>query len=670
MVNTLPQALDYLRMGYAVIPCGENKRPYIDSWKPYQTERPTETRIKEWWDTWPAANVAIITGEVSGLTVIDVDGDTGIASIRDNEIKLPATKHIKTPRGHHLYYQFNPQFHTGAGFLPGLDVRSNGGYVVAPPSEIGGVPYLVWRDRPVVQLTITNEQFQAKHRTKDQPPQETSPGWVSEALANGAPETKRNSTAIRLAGYFHSRNIPDDIIMATLLEFGRKCTPPMDERELWTVVRSAARYPTKPETIRIENPPEMTVLGDTYRFRWDQYSLIALLEQIHEDKEGVHTEISLLSDKDGQQKYIYGPIRYNLTASVQRSGITKHLKDYAALDADKMLQDLSRMAIMEQRKGEEPVYLADIVAPKQPEWAIDKLILHGHPNILFGMGGTAKSYLALAMMLTLQAGRDIGFGFKPSRAMRGLYLDWEFEGGDHHQRMAWLCRNDFESAGLGVMYLRCTGSLYQSIAKIKKIIMEHEIDFIVVDSVAIACGGEPEEAQNALRFFDAIRTLKVTSLCIAHTTKEDSKGMPFGSVFFHNACRNSWEIFKDQDEGQAGLHVMLKHRKSNVGPLQTSIGVSLKFGTQTCDILVTDTPDRQSPVFAPRLTNREKLIGFLEAHGPSSPANIVREGLVTDQNLRQVLSRDKVLVTPTFVVTSDGYNIVSIGLATDSKGTT
>ena len=434
MPNTFSQALAYLSAGYSVIPCGQNKRPLVDAWKPYQTERPTEEKLKSWWTTWPEANVAVITGAISGLTVIDVDGEKGLASIRDYGIaaQLPPTRVIKTPHGHHLYFQFNQDFHTGAGFLPGLDVRSEGGYVVAPPSEAEGLLYQVFRDRPILPLTLTNEHFQGHSRGEAIKQNTDTPGWVSEALSHGAPENQRNATAIKLAGYFHSKNIPDDIVLATLIGFGRKCQPPMDERELETVVRSAARYPTKPDVIHIEDAPTMEVLGDTYRFEWAKYGLVVLLEQLHEDKEGVHSEITLLSQNDGATRYLYGPIRYNLTASVQRSGITKHLKDYDGLDADKMLQDLSRMTITEHRKGEAPVYLADVEALAEPEWAIDKLLLAGHPNILFGQGGTAKSYLALAIMLTLQAGRNIGFGLKPSRAMRGLYLDWEFEAADHH----------------------------------------------------------------------------------------------------------------------------------------------------------------------------------------------------------------------------------------------
>ena len=665
MPDTLPQAIAYLESGYSVIPCGRDKRPVLGAWKLYQTERPKRAIVEGWWKEFPGANVAIITGAISDLTVIDVDGAVGMASIRDSGIaaKLPPTRVIKTPHGHHLYFKHNAAFHTGAGFLPGLDVRSDGGYVVAPPSvSEDGSLYEVFRDRPVLPLALTDEHFQAKHRVVAKNETTATPGWVSEALAHGAPEKQRNSTAIRLAGYFHSKNIPDDIVLATLLDFGRRCTPPMDERELETVVRSAARYPTKPETIHIEDAPTLEVLGDTYRFRWAKYNLTVLLEQLHEDKEGVHSEITLLSDAD-PTRYLYGPIRYNLTASVQRTGITKHLKEFRDLDAEKLLQDISRMTITQLRKGEEPLYLADVEAPDKPEWAIDRLVLAGHPNILFGMGGTSKSYIALAVMLTLQAGRDIGFGFKPSRAMRGLYLDWEFEASDHHQRMTWLVGNDFEMAGLGVMYLRCTGSLYSSISRIRKIIVEQQIDFVVIDSVAIACGGAPETAENALRFFDALRTLKVTSLCIAHSTKVESNGYAFGSIFWHNAARNIWEIIKDQDEGAKSIHVMLKHRKSNVGPLYPSIGIALKFEDDRVKMTLGEA-DKSTPAFASKLTQREKLIVYLTDNGPSSPTDIIEGIPMTSDNLNHVLDRDRAADKPSFDVIMDGTRRRQIKLAT------
>ncbi len=133
----LAAALDYASRGWSVIPLRpKDKRPLLREWKEYQSRRATEIEIREWWARNPAANVGVIAGAVSGLVVLDVDGKNGHESLKS----LPGVEHDKAPvvvtgKGFHAYYR-----HPGgtvsnrAGMLPGLDLRGDGGYVVAPPS--------------------------------------------------------------------------------------------------------------------------------------------------------------------------------------------------------------------------------------------------------------------------------------------------------------------------------------------------------------------------------------------------------------------------------------------------------------------------------------------------------------------------------------------------------
>ena len=74
----LEAALYYHRQGYSAIPVKPGQKfPPLVKWDEYQHERPTEAQIRDWWDSWPNANVAIVTGQVSGITVIDFDGQNG-----------------------------------------------------------------------------------------------------------------------------------------------------------------------------------------------------------------------------------------------------------------------------------------------------------------------------------------------------------------------------------------------------------------------------------------------------------------------------------------------------------------------------------------------------------------------------------------------------------------
>lgn len=120
-------AIAYCQSGKSVFPCGKNKQPLID-WKPYQTRIATEEEIQKWWIDFPDANVAIITGKISGISVIDCD-------IGSDYRQFPDTVTIRTGSGgYHLYYKYLEGLGNKVGFLPHVDIRSDGGYVVAYPS--------------------------------------------------------------------------------------------------------------------------------------------------------------------------------------------------------------------------------------------------------------------------------------------------------------------------------------------------------------------------------------------------------------------------------------------------------------------------------------------------------------------------------------------------------
>ena len=82
MNKKLEAALRYANQGFSVIPVKKNKKPYV-KWERYQTERAGERQIKKWWQQWPGANPAIVTGEISGVDVVDVDSEAGWAALNE-----------------------------------------------------------------------------------------------------------------------------------------------------------------------------------------------------------------------------------------------------------------------------------------------------------------------------------------------------------------------------------------------------------------------------------------------------------------------------------------------------------------------------------------------------------------------------------------------------------
>lgn len=123
--------------GYSVIPLRLNKAPALLSWEENKTISWTPEEVVQHWETKPNANIGILTGKISGITVVDIDlnKDTHMASVALEA--FPETFTVKTPTGgYHLYYEYAPidqSVHSLEAY-PDVDIKNDGGYVVASPS--------------------------------------------------------------------------------------------------------------------------------------------------------------------------------------------------------------------------------------------------------------------------------------------------------------------------------------------------------------------------------------------------------------------------------------------------------------------------------------------------------------------------------------------------------
>lgn len=237
-------AAAYRAAGFSLVPVrpGRKSPPLLD-WTEFESRHPSYEEIKEWWALWPEANIAIVTGTISNLSVIDVDeASGGVKSLQQKGYTFPETRVHKTPAGYHLLYEHNAALHTGAGFLKGVDCRSDGGYIIAPPSRSEKGHYRVFKDRPIIPLFDAPDFLKATRRTTSEPGKPSDPSWVVDAM-RGVPLNLRNETATRLVGYYHRKGLPGPVIATVMESFARSCSPPMDQRELQITIASVLRYP-------------------------------------------------------------------------------------------------------------------------------------------------------------------------------------------------------------------------------------------------------------------------------------------------------------------------------------------------------------------------------------------------------------------------------------------
>jgi hypothetical protein len=182
--STLQAALWYLELGWSVIPSPVGGKRSLVAWKGWQSTQPDAHLWRVWITKWPRANLALVTGRLSGIVVVDVDprhgGLDSLAQLEREHGELPETATVLTPSGgRHLYYRHpggrvgNVQNSTAA---PGVDLRGDGGIALLPPSRRGDGRAYEWWMGPERVVPL--------------------PGWVDASLRPRR-ATKHASTSVR-----------------------------------------------------------------------------------------------------------------------------------------------------------------------------------------------------------------------------------------------------------------------------------------------------------------------------------------------------------------------------------------------------------------------------------------------------------------------------------------
>lgn len=229
------KAVQYLEMGYSVIPVDKDKRAKV-KWEKYQHEYPTMEDLEHWFLNQPSNNIAIITGKISGITVIDLDKHKGV-----DMTKFPKdTYRVKTGNGGmHLYYAY----HEGAPNVAdvfkdgkGVDIRNDGGYVVAPPSVItpkyegeDGV-YMVLDQKPVGTFPADLFKFERKKKTME----------ARLNLTTGSRNEAITSIIGELLGKY-PENKWETAVWQLVIAANNTYNPPLSEAELKTTFASVAK---------------------------------------------------------------------------------------------------------------------------------------------------------------------------------------------------------------------------------------------------------------------------------------------------------------------------------------------------------------------------------------------------------------------------------------------
>lgn len=234
MKDTFHAALKYQEMGLSVIPVQKSKKPYI-AWEKHQKEKASEELIKEWWSKYPNANVAIVTGQISGLDVVDIDSEQAMNAIDEILPDSLITPVAKTPRGgRHYYHQSINGLGNATAFMKDCDFRGNGGYIVAPPSTgYSWLPDLsIFEVSPASLpdsvLKLLKESTQGAEADKVRHVVDFSQGNRDESLFHTALNLLKGGT-------------PVEEVKTVIVALGTTCKPPFPAKEAIIKVESAMK---------------------------------------------------------------------------------------------------------------------------------------------------------------------------------------------------------------------------------------------------------------------------------------------------------------------------------------------------------------------------------------------------------------------------------------------
>jgi hypothetical protein len=242
----LRTALKLASCGLRVFPCGpRQKTPAVAGGCNAATT--DADVIRGWWHQEPNFNVAIATGQASGVFAIDIDSTDAEGALRRLEQAhgaLPPTVEAITPRpGRHIYFQHpGAPLHNSAGKVaPGIDVRGDGGYVLAPPSIHPSGRAYAWSVDTAHTVAAAPGWLLDRigGHARDKPPAPTPPSVWRELVANGVAQGQRDTAAARLAGYLLRHRL-DPLLVLEMLQLwnATRCRPPLHADDIARVVNS------------------------------------------------------------------------------------------------------------------------------------------------------------------------------------------------------------------------------------------------------------------------------------------------------------------------------------------------------------------------------------------------------------------------------------------------
>jgi hypothetical protein len=241
----LTSALKYAELGWSIIPIQPHeKKPYV-KWKPFQEKRAANGQIIEWWEKFPQTRIGIVTGKISDLIVVDFDGPEAKPLFEEKVGKLPDTFVQKTGRGFHAVFKYpagKKGFKTDSNYngLKGVDLKVNGGYILAAPSPYDSEKDYKWENcDPATQglekLSEMPDEMVEFFSKKSNPARV----YIKRPDLDGVAEGKRDNEIYKYSKDLKNRGLTFEEAEILVMQKAKNCNPGFPKKEALKCLKSA-----------------------------------------------------------------------------------------------------------------------------------------------------------------------------------------------------------------------------------------------------------------------------------------------------------------------------------------------------------------------------------------------------------------------------------------------
>lgn len=389
-----------------------------------------------------------------------------------------------------------------------------------------------------------------------------------------------------------------------------------------------------------DTAPTFSAIGEG-RYRFIIPSIATTLEADHLRREGGQLKAEVLArcELPGAQTFdgVLSIGDLNLSSPRTRKSHAQYLSERARTKKDEvdwtgLMEEFGQRVLAAERNGQPAVWLHELPEPEPDKFvAVEGWELARHQaTCLFGDGSAGKSLLALwALGRLALAGLRVGMA------------DWEMDQAEHRRRL----RQLFGAEMPPIRYVRCSRPFVQEAERLRRIVREDRLEYLLLDSISYATDGPAEQHEVAARYLQSLRSLgEIGSLHNAHITKalEGNDHKPFGSVFWHNSMRLTWNVkTAGVQTNDSELSVGLYNRKINTGARRQAVGFRFRFDGEAGPISVERVNVADVGDLAAQLSVPERVRIALR-RGPLSRGQLSSElEDVKPDTLRTTINREK-----------------------------